>query len=146
MTPHDELSAAVEPRHMQKAFAFFHTHSLPTVGELAQLLADAEAALRAENERLRRLLEEMGDLGTVYVAPEHWDYPGMGGPPEIKDYEQVDLAAILLFSTSSEEAKSNTQNAPKPAKTPVGLENRPVAPKTDAAMSVRAAADGGSGK
>lgn len=40
---------------------------------------------------LQARVAELEALGTVYVAPDNWNYAKAGGPPSIEDYEDICL-------------------------------------------------------
>lgn len=54
-------------------------------------------------EKLRlaiEALDEINSIGTVYVEPDNWSCFKNGGPPEISDYETVDLSEIVNLALS----------------------------------------------
>jgi predicted nuclease with TOPRIM domain len=50
---------------------------------------------KVENGRLREALEKIGAIGTVYTYPDNWNSAKEGGSPEINDFDQLDLSALV---------------------------------------------------
>lgn len=52
------------------------------------------------NEQMQKRIEELEEGLRFYAdmtrlePPEWWDYPGMGGPPEISDYTEEDIGKV----------------------------------------------------
>lgn len=65
-------------------------------GETFDWTVDAGFARQLEREiaGLQARLDYVRGLGVVNVFPKDWDSWGAGGPPEIGDYEIIDLSDV----------------------------------------------------
>ena len=76
-----------------QASGFLRSHD-EIMEQLKELFAKQSAAHEARIKALEGKLYNIAALGIVYAYPDDWSCATEGGPPEIQDYQRIDLALL----------------------------------------------------